>query len=126
MYCPVCFQNTLKFRSNGVIKASFNGKSRNTSLFTYNLNKDDAAELDKKLREKLVDFFAWYAEFKNKLPITAIELTSSDVQCSNACKIDLTTSRFSVIGVLYSSKVVEALASEEAKKFGIELQLPRP
>jgi hypothetical protein len=66
MYCPVCFQNTMKIRSNGVIKLAFNGKSRNTSLFTYNLQKETTEQLEAKLREKIVDFFSFYSEFANK------------------------------------------------------------
>jgi hypothetical protein len=89
MYCPVCFQNTLKIRSSGVIKLSFNGKSRNTSLFTYNLQKETQEQLDAKLREKIVDFFSFYAEFNNKTPIKVFELYSADFICTNTCKIDV-------------------------------------
>lgn len=123
MYCPVCFQNTLKLRSNGVVKLSFNGKSRSTSLFTYNLNKDSQKDLESKLRERVVDFVSWYSEFQNKVPIKTIEAFSSDCQCSNNCKIDLVTTRVSVIGVLYSLKEIEKIISEEAQRYGIEVAL---
>lgn len=126
MYCPVCFQNTLKLRSNGVVKLSFNGKSRNTSLFTYNLNKDSGADLAEKLRDKIVDFLSWYAEFQNKAPIKTIEAYSSDCQCSNACKIDLVNTRVSVIGVMYSFKEIEHIMQAEGKKFAIEISLTPP
>lgn len=123
MYCPVCFQNTLKLRSNGVVKLSFNGKSRSTSLFTYNLNKDSQKDLESKLRERIVDFVSWYSEFQNKVPIKTIEAVSSDCQCSNNCKIDLVNTRVSVIGVLYSLKEIEKIISDEAQRFGIEVNL---
>lgn len=123
MYCPVCFQNTLKLRSNGVVKLSFNGKSRSTSLFTYNLNKDSQKDLEAKLRERVVDFVSWYGEFQNKVPIKTFEAFSSDCQCSNSCKIDLVTTRVSVIGVLYSLKDIEKIISEEAQRFGVEVAL---
>lgn len=126
MYCPVCFQNTLKLRSNGVIKLSFNGKSRNTSLFTYNLNKDSGADLAEKLRDKIVDFLSWYAEFQNKTPIKTIEAFSSDCQCNNSCKIDLVNTRVSVIGVMYSFKEIEHILKTEGAKFGIEISLTPP
>lgn len=126
MYCPVCFQNTLKLRSNGVVKLSFNGKSRNTSLFTYNLAKDSGADLALKLREKITEFMVWYNEFKNKPPVKTIEVFSSDCQCSNSCKIDLVNTRISVIGVMYSFKEIQHIMQEEGAKHGIEIALTHP
>jgi len=126
MYCPVCFQNTLKLRSNGVVKLSFNGKSRNTSLFTYNLNKDSGTDLANKLREKITEFMIWYNEFKNKPPVKTVEVFSSDCQCSNNCKIDLVNTRVSVIGVMYSFKEIQHIMQEEGEKHGIEVTLSPP
>lgn len=126
MYCPVCFQNTLKLRSNGVVKLSFNGKSRNTSLFTYNLNKDSGTDLANKLREKITEFMIWYNEFKNKPPVKTVEVFSSDCQCSNNCKIDLVNTRVSVIGVMYSFKEIQHIMQEEGAKHGIEVTLSPP
>jgi hypothetical protein len=126
MYCPVCFQNTLKLRSSGVVKLSFNGKSRNTSLFTYNLNKDSGEELAQKLKDKIIEFLSWYSEFQNKAPIKTFEVFSSDCQCNNACKIDLVNTRVSVIGVMYSFKLIEHLLVTEGEKYGIEIALTPP
>lgn len=123
MYCPVCFQNTMKIRSSGVIKLSFNGKSRNTSLYTYNLQKDTQEQLDAKLREKIVDFFSFYAEFNNKTPIKVFELYSADFMCTNSCKIDVMNTKVSVVGIVYPRPVVKAILNEEAKKFGIEIEV---
>ena len=126
MYCPVCFQNTLKLRSNGVVKLSFNGKSRNTSLFTYNLAKDSGVDLANKLREKISEFMVWYLEFKNKPPVKTIEIYSSDCQCTNSCKIDLVNTRVSVIGVMYTFREVQHIMQEEGGKYGIDVQLTPP
>lgn len=123
MYCPVCFQDTMKIRSTGVVKLAFNGKARNTSLFTYNLQKETNEQLIAKLREKVVDFFSFYSEFVNKTPIKTFEAYCSDFQCSNACKIDLVNTKVSVISVLYSIAEVRAILNEESKKFGIEVQV---
>ncbi len=123
MYCPVCFQNTMKIRSSGVIKLSFNGKSRNTSLFTYNLQKETQEQLDAKLREKIVDFFSFYAEFNNKTPIKNFEAYSADFMCTNTCKIDVMKTKVSVVGIVYPVPVVRAMLNEEAKKFGIEIEV---
>lgn len=123
MYCPVCFQNTMKIRSTGVIKLSFNGKSRNTSLFTYNLQKETQEQLDAKLREKIVDFFSFYSEFNNKTPIKNFEAYSADFLCTNSCKLDMMSTKVSVVGVIYPASVVKKLLEEEGKKFGIQIDV---
>lgn len=123
MYCPVCFQNTMKIRSNGVIKLAFNGKSRNTSLFTYNLQKETQEQLEAKLREKIVDFFSFYSEFANKTPIKTFEAYSADFMCTNSCKIDMMSTKVSVVGIVYPPATVKNLLKEEGKKFGIEIEL---
>lgn len=123
MYCPVCFQNTMKIRSNGVVKLSFNSKSRNTSLYTYNLQKETQEQLLLKLREKIIDFFSFYSEFKNKTPIKTFECYSGDFLCTNNCKIDMLNTKVSVVGVIYSVAEVKALLQEEGKKFGIDIEV---
>lgn len=123
MYCPVCFQNTLKIRSNGVVKLAFNGKSKNSSLFTYNLQKETHQQLQAKLREKVVDFFSFYSEFQNKTPIKTFEAFSSDFQCTNGCKIDVINTKVSVVGIIYPKPEVKKLLEEEAQKFGIEIKV---
>lgn len=123
MYCPVCFQNTMKIRSNGVIKLAFNGKSRNNSLYTYNLQKETDEQLLAKLREKVVDFFSFYSEFNNKAPIKTFEAYSADFMCTNGCKIDMMSTKVSVVGLVYSVNVVKDLLLEEGKKFGIDIEV---
>src|SRR5665647_1927421 len=123
MYCPVCFQNTMKIKSNGVIKLAFNGKSRNTSLFTYNLQKETQEQLLAKLREKVVDFLSFYSEFANKTPIKTFEAYSADFMCVTGCKIDLMNTKVSVVGVVYPVQTVKTLLQEEGKKFGIEMEV---
>lgn len=123
MYCPVCFQNTMKIRSNGVIKLAFNGKSRNTSLYTYNLQKETQEQLLAKLREKIVDFFSFYSEFNNKTPIKHFEAYSADFICTNSCKIDMMSTKVSVVGVVYPAAVVKSMLQEEGKKFGIDIEV---
>lgn len=123
MYCPVCFQNTMKIRSSGVIKLSFNGKSRNTSLFTYNLQKETQEQLEAKLREKIVDFFSFYSEFQNKAPIKNFEAYSADFLCTNSCKIDMMNTKVSVVGIVYPPATVKAILQQEGKKFGIDIEM---
>jgi hypothetical protein len=122
MYCPVCFQDTLKLRSTGVVKISFDGKSRNTSLFTFNLNKDSQEDLDKKLIERIEDYLDWYAGFKNKNVITSFEAYSSDIQCSSGCKIDYINTKISVLGLIYKQENVLKLIASEADKRNISVE----
>lgn len=123
MYCPVCFQNTMKIRSNGVVKLAFNGKSRNTSLYTYNLQKETHEQLLAKLREKVVDFFSFYSEFNNKSPIKNFEAYSADFLCTNNCKMDMLSTKVSVVGVIYSQAEVKAILQDEGKKYGIPVEV---
>lgn len=123
MYCPVCFQNTMKIRSNGVVKLAFNGKSRSTSLYTYNLQKETHEQLLGKLREKVIDFFSFYSEFQNKTPIKSFEAYSADFVCTNECKIDVINTKVSVVNLVYSQEEIRSILTEEGKRFGIEVNL---
>jgi hypothetical protein len=123
MYCPVCFQNTMKIRSNGVVKLAFNGKSRSTSLYTYNLQKETHDQLLAKLRDKVVDFFSFYSEFNNKSPIKTFEAYSADFLCVNNCKIDMISTKVSVVGVIYTADEVRKILLEEANKFGLKIEV---
>jgi predicted RNA-binding protein with PIN domain len=112
----------MKIRSNGVIRLAFNGKSRDTSLFTYNLQKETHEQLLAKFREKVVDFLSFYSEFANKSPIKVFEAYSSDFQCKDGCKIDMST-KVSVVNLLFSPKEVKTILKEEAQKFQIIIDL---
>lgn len=125
MYCPVCFQDNLKLRSTGVVKISFNGKSRNTSLFTYNLAKDTPSDLDKKMRERIADFMDWYNEFQNKAVLEKFEALSSDFQCTNSCKIDYLHTKISVIGLIFKFELIKKMIEEEAQKLGLETRITK-
>ena len=79
--------------------------------------------MQKKLREKIFEFFAWYDEFQNKPPIKTVEIYSGDFQCTNSCKIDLINTKLNLIGLIYTVKDVRQMIEEESKKFGIALEL---
>ena len=112
----------MKIRSNGVIRLAFNGKSRDTSLFTYNLQKETHEQLLAKFREKVVDFLGFYSEFANKTPIKVFEAYSSDFQCKGGCKLDMGT-KVSVVNLIFSPQEVKAIIKEEAQKFQIATDL---
>jgi hypothetical protein len=113
----------MKIKSNGVVKLAFNAKSKNSSLFTYNLQKETQEQLLAKLREKVVDFFSFYSDFINKSPIKNFEAYSADFICTNSCKIDMINTKVSVVGVIYTISEVKNLLFEEGKKFGIEIEV---
>ncbi|HXH74899.1 MAG TPA: hypothetical protein VNJ08_08035 [Bacteriovoracaceae bacterium] len=113
----------MKIRSNGVVKLAFNGKSRATSLFTYNLQKETQEQLQVKLRDKVVDFFQFYQDFANKTPIKTFEAYSSDFLCTTGCKIDVINTKVSVVGVIFKVNVVKDILNEEGKKFGIGIEV---
>ena len=117
-YCPVCLNNTLKICSSGVIKLTFNGMARNTSLFTFNLKKDNPEKMKTYLRERFTDYLSWYGEFQNKEQIKKLEIYSSDFRCDNGCAIG-GNNRMSVVGPIYDPSEVVKIFKEEAAKFKV-------
>ena len=113
----------MKIKSNGVVKLAFNGKSKNSSLYTYNLQKETQEQLLAKLREKVVDFFSFYSDFNNKSPIKNFEAFSADYLCTNACKMDMINTKVSVVGVIYTVSEVKNILVEEGQKFGITIEV---
>jgi len=113
----------MKIKPNGVVKLAFNGKSKTSSLFTYNLQKETQEQLIAKLREKVVDFFAFYSNFANKTPLKTFEAFSADFSCTNNCKIDMINTKVSVVGVIYTVIEVRNLLVEEGKRHGIEVEV---
>ncbi|MBL7665014.1 MAG: hypothetical protein JNM93_07760 [Bacteriovoracaceae bacterium] len=100
----------------------FNGKQKDNSHFLYNLAKDDNKVLITHLRDKIAEFMEWYGQFKNRTPIKTFDLYSHDFACSKNCKIDLST-KFNLIGMLYTDDEVTKILEEEAERFQIPLEL---
>jgi hypothetical protein len=113
----------MKIRSSGVVRLKFNGKSISTSLFTYDLQKDTQEQLLEKLRDKINDFFVFYSKLKNQSPIKHFEAISGDFSCRNGCNLNVMTTKVSVIRVLYTVEEIQAMLSEEAAKFGVDLEV---
>ena len=120
MYCPGCFNDTLKLLSSGVVKITFNGKSKSTSQFFYDLKNEKPGQIQRKLKTALDDYFSWYATLQNQDPIKQIRLFSSDFQCQNKCKIGAST-QVSVVDLVISKKAVLEALKEAAEKHGIKL-----
>ena len=121
MYCPVCFNDTLKLASSGVVKMSFNGKSKATSQFFYNLKEENDAQIYEKLHSVVEDYFSWYENFQNKDEIKEVSLVSSDFKCTGGCGLGPHFS-LSVVNLVVPKenviKAVRQLADKHHLKLG--------
>lgn len=122
MYCPICFNDTLKAASSGVIKLTFDGKSKSTSQFYYNTKQETVEDIYKKLTGVVAEYFIWYATFNNKDPIRDIEAFSSDFICSTGCKLTI-NHRLNVYEILLDKKDVLNIVTQQAQKYNIPLNL---
>lgn len=122
MYCPVCFNDTLKIASSGVVKLSFNGKAKSTSQFFYNLTQDRDEDILIKLEDVVRDYFTYYSGFQNKDAIQAVEAFSIDFKCSNKCVIDI-NHRVNVIGLLFSQNQLNDIVTRLGEKYQIPLDI---
>lgn len=122
MYCPSCLNDTLKIASSGVVRMTFDGKSKSTSQFYYNLKEETQLSLNKKLREKVAEYFEYYSNFQNKSVIKEIYIFSSDFKCANSCAISL-EQKFSVVNLVIKAQDFLDIIEEEAKKYDIEIDL---
>lgn len=122
MYCPKCFNDTLKISSSGVVKLTFNGKAKATSQFYYNLAEDDEHDIYDKLENVVKDYFSYYGNFQNKDPIKEVEAFSIDFKCSNGCVVDV-NNRVNVIGLIFNKSELKKALTTLAPKYDIPLQL---
>ena len=122
MYCPECFDSGLKPASNGIIKMTFNGKSKSNSQFVYDTNRDLPEDIYQKLREVVIDYFKWYSTFQNKDKITHISVFSSSFVCRQGCTIGI-NHRLNVLDIFLNIDVVKSIIEEEALNFKIEVDL---
>ena len=122
MYCPVCFNGTLKLATSGVINVVINDKKMDTGRFLFNLNSETKDMLQKKLKQKLVEFFDWYAKLNNKGDIEKVKIYSTDFVCENSCSIPLNC-QLSVVGNVFPEKFVMDILKELAQKNSIGLNV---
>ena len=120
MYCPICFNDTLKLASSGVVKFTFDGKSMSTSQFYYNITQDTQSRLKAKIKAVIEEYFEYYSSFQNQSEIKRVTLSSIDFKCSNRCIIKV-DNRVSVLGLLIEQSEVDKILKSEAKKRGIPL-----
>lgn len=122
MYCPVCFDSGLKPASSGVIKITFNGKSKSNSQFFYDVKRDEPDDIYNKLKGVIEDYFKWYSTLQNKDNITKISITSSDFICRQGCSINV-TNRLNMLEDFLNPQVVKNILNEVADKYQIKLDI---
>jgi hypothetical protein len=122
MYCPICFNDTLKIASGGVVKLSFNGKSKATSQFYYNFNEETRPQRLVKLDDAIDDYFKYYSSFQNQDIIRNVEALSIDFKCSNRCVLGI-NNRVNVLGLVIDKEELRASLEKAATKHGIQLKL---
>ncbi|MEK6624718.1 MAG: hypothetical protein AABY86_07110 [Bdellovibrionota bacterium] len=121
-YCPTCLNDTLSINSRGMIEIVVNGKKMDAGHFIYNLGKDSPDEVFSTFRKKLEDFFSWYGQFQNKLPIKSVEIVSGDFTCDKKCHLDLNY-KASVVDLIIPRPVVDKALKELAEKYDLVLAL---
>jgi hypothetical protein len=125
LYCPVCLNQTLKIASKGIVQVSMNHKQLATSRFLYNLDVDTPEDIYNYFVKHFEDLFSWYASFKNKSPITSIEVWSSSFQCANDCQLP-NGLKLNVSDLLISHSQLKKLIEELALKYQLVLAIPTP
>lgn len=122
MYCPKCFNNTLKLSSKGVVNVVINGKQMDTGRFLFNLNNRKTDQITKDLEAKIEEFFKWYSGFQNREAIKSIELSSGDFFCESGCHLGL-NQKFSVVDVLIPQKLLMTKLKTLGEKYQMAIQL---
>lgn len=122
MYCPVCFNDTLKISSSGVVKFTFNGKAKATSQFFYNLSEDSEKDIQEKLEYVVKDYFVYYSGFQNQDTIENVEAYSIDFKCDNKCIINV-AHKVNVIEILFDKKMLIEIVDRLGEKYGLETNL---
>ena len=120
MYCPKCFNDTLKLSSSGVAKLLFNGKSKSTSQFYFDLKGEPYEESLKKFSKKVDEYFTWYKTLNNVDPISNFKLMSGDFLCSNRCAIGGSV-QLSVLDLVIMKKDVLRILKEKSSEHGVQL-----
>lgn len=120
MYCPTCFNNTLRLNSKGVLQVVINGKQMDAGRLLYNVDGRESDML-KDLQKKIEEFFRWYSNFKNKDPIQLIELMTSDMKCDNKCKIPAGL-KIDVVDLLIDSTTIKRIMLDMSEKYQLKIQ----
>lgn len=121
-YCPKCLNSSLYLKERGVIELLINGKQMDSGRFLFNIEKSSRTEIYKELYKKMEDFFKWYIDFKNRVPIETVELCSADFKCESCGFIPNIKQRQSIIDILVPKKIIEDHIKELSVIYKVELK----
>ena len=121
MYCPVCFNDTLKLNSSGVVQVIVNGKQMDAGRFLYSLSMDQF-EIHSQFRKKLEDFFKWYSNFKNQDPIQKVQILTGDISCTTGCRLPINL-KVSVVDIVISQAELNRNLEQLGKKYNMQIEL---
>ena len=99
---------------------TFDGKSKSTSQFFFNLKEDSETKTSEKLQHAIDDYFEYYSDFQNKEIIKEVEAYSLDFRCSNKCAIT-SSNKLSVVNLVFHAKTLAMCIEASSKKFDIEV-----
>lgn len=123
MYCPKCLNYSLQINDKGIANIIINGKRMDRGLIYFKFTDEfEQRESKEKIKEKIVEFFAWYSKFQNILPITRVELTTSDFNCSKKCVIPPNL-QLSIIDIIISKNELQLFLDDIAPKYGLKIEL---
>ncbi len=122
MYCPKCFNQTLRIKPKGVVDIYINGKKRDNGRFLFNMEPGHHEEVVSDFKKKCDDFFQWYSNFNNKDSIQLVELYTIDVKCEDGCAF-APSEKFSAVDCVISSAEIKEIIGTLANKYSMEVQL---
>jgi hypothetical protein len=123
MYCPKCFNNTLQLNPRGVVNLIINGKQMDAGRFLFNTETTRKDQIESDLKVKLQEFFQWYATFKNREPITTVELCTFDFRCRSCSFMPSLNHRYSVIDILIPNQQLLKHLQELSLHYHMEIEL---
>ncbi len=122
LYCPKCLDTSIQLESKGVVHFIINGKHQDTSQLLFNLEKDEQDEFVAQFAKKIDEFMCWYKQFKNRKPISSIQVFTNNYRCKNGCTFTANL-KFSVVDILLPAAKIIEIVHNAGKQHGIEVEL---
>lgn len=123
MYCPKCLEDGLFLKSRGVVELVINGKQMDAGRFLFNSDTSKKEEIYSDFQKKLEEFFLWYSQFNNPLPIQEVELSTADFKCEVCGFSPSFKQRFPIADILIPQKLVIKYLKELGVKYKLDIKL---
>lgn len=122
MYCPICFNNSILIADKGVINVIINNRQMDAGRFLFNSRVESRDQLIKHFKQKVEEFFQWYASFQNPQTITKVILSSNSLICSKHCKIPASM-KCDVTNLIFTQAEILKVLTELSNKYSIRVDL---